>query len=136
MNLDFSAEPLFSWYVVLLCISGVAMVAIGAVNFGALSIGWRIFNAVAGVGFLGYGIYLGFIFEGGEYLLFFKAFILPGVLIFNFVRSLATRGNAPAPQVFQPAQAYPADAPAQPFQPAAPAQPAPVQQPGQANQAG
>lgn len=57
MNLDFSADPLFSWYVVLLIISGVAMIVIGAAN--GLSTGWRVFNALAGIGFIGYGIYLG-----------------------------------------------------------------------------
>jgi len=98
VNLDFGAEPLFSWYVVLLAVSGIAMVAIGAINFGALSIGWRIFNAVAGVGFFGYAVYLGFIFEGGEYVLFFKAFILPVVMVINFVRSLAAKNAAGAPQ--------------------------------------
>ena len=98
MNLDFSAEPLFSWYVVLLFISGVAMLGIGSTNFGGLSIGWRIFNVLAGLGFAGYGIYLGFIFEGGEYIIFFKAFILPVVLIVQFVRSLGARNSVrPAP---------------------------------------
>ncbi|GAA2153006.1 hypothetical protein GCM10009760_50330 [Kitasatospora kazusensis] len=96
MNLDFSADPLFSWYVVLLFVSGVAMVAIGAVNFGGMSAGWRIFNAVAGVGFIGYGFYLGFVFDGGSYILFFKAFILPVVMVFHFVRSTVARSKANA----------------------------------------
>ncbi|MFC9325814.1 hypothetical protein [Kitasatospora sp. NPDC057015] len=137
MNLDFSAEPLFSWYVVLLCFSGVAMVVMGAINFGALSTGWRIFNLVAGVGFFGYGIYLGFIFEGGSYLLFFKAFILPGVMIFNFVRSLANRSNTPAPQPFLPPQpaAYPQAQPGQAAYPPAPQAQQPAQ-PAQEHPAG
>ncbi|MFD9129184.1 hypothetical protein [Kitasatospora sp. NPDC059571] len=97
MNLDFSAEPLFSWYVVLLFVSGIAMIGIGAVNFGGLSTGWRIFNAVAGAGFVGYAFYLAFIFEGGSYILFFKAFILPVLMVINFVRSLANRRQAAAP---------------------------------------
>ncbi|GJF32174.1 hypothetical protein KNE206_48740 [Kitasatospora sp. NE20-6] len=108
MNLDFSAEPLFSWYVVLLIISGIAMVGIGAVNFGGLSAGWRVFNVLAGVGFVGYGVYLGFIFEGGEYIIFFKAFILPVLMIINFVRSLSARSKAAAPVQFVPAQQAPA----------------------------
>ncbi len=97
MNLDFSVDPLFSWYVVLLLISGVAMLGIGITNFAGLSIGWRIFNVLAGIGFAGYSIYLGFIFEGGEYVIFFKAFILPVVMIVQFVRSLMARGNAARP---------------------------------------
>ncbi|GAA2823542.1 hypothetical protein GCM10010441_55030 [Kitasatospora paracochleata] len=110
MNLDFSVEPLFSWYVVLLLISGVAMVGIGAVASSGLSAGWRVFNVIAGVGFVGYGIYLGFIFEGGTYIIFFKAFILPVLMIVNFVRSLANRSNKPAP--VQASMVAPAPAPA------------------------
>jgi len=94
VNLDFSADPTFSWYVVLLFISGIAMIIIGAVNTGKLSVGWRIFNTLAGLGFLGYAVYLGFIFQGGHYILFFKAFILPVLLIINFIRSLAGRRKA------------------------------------------
>lgn len=122
MNLDFSADPLFSWYVVLLIISGIAMVGIGAVNFGGLSTGWRVFNVLAGVGFVGYGVYLGFVFEGGEYIIFLKAFILPVLMIVNFVRSLSARHKAAAPVQFVPAQ-----------QAAAPTgEPAPAAEPQQA----
>ncbi|MGV9563573.1 hypothetical protein [Streptomyces sp. NPDC003480] len=91
MNLDFSAEPLFSWYVVLLFISGAAMLILGAINSSGLSKGWRAFNVIAGVGFMGYGIYLGFIFQGGTYIVFFKAFILPVMVIVNFFRSRSHR---------------------------------------------
>jgi hypothetical protein len=112
VNLDFSAEPLFSWYVVLLLISGVAMTAIGAASFGGLSTGWRVFNVLAGVGFVGYGIYLGFIFEGGSYIIFFKAFILPVVMIVNFVRSIGARDKAAAGPVPPPPPA-PVQAPVQ-----------------------
>ncbi|MFC5642966.1 hypothetical protein [Kitasatospora cinereorecta] len=111
MNLDFSVEPLFSWYVVLLLISGVAMVGIGAVASSGLSAGWRVFNVIAGVGFVGYGIYLGFIFEGGTYIIFLKAFILPVLMIVNFVRSLANRKNA-APVQASMVAPVPAPAPA------------------------
>jgi hypothetical protein len=122
VNLDFSAEPLFSWYVVLLIISGVAMTAIGAASFGGLSTGWRVFNALAGVGFVGYGVYLGFIFEGGSYIIFFKAFILPVVMIANFVRSIGARNKAAAGSVPPPAPVQaPVQAQAGPAAPVAPA---------------
>ncbi|WP_354637668.1 hypothetical protein [Kitasatospora camelliae] len=127
MNLDFGVEPLFSWYVVLLIISGFAMIGIGAMGSSGLSTGWRIFNGVAGVGFVGYGTYLGFIFEGGTYVIFFKAFILPVLMIVNFVRSLANRNQAPAapqpPVQFQQPQA---PVPPQAAAEAAPAQPQPT----------
>lgn len=130
MNLDFSAEPLFSWYVVLLFISGAAMLILGVVNAGGLSKGWRAFNVIAGLGFMGYGIYLGFIFQGGTYIVFFKAFILPIMVIVNFFRSLSRRKATPAPQPM----AAPAPYPMAGQQPMAAPQPmgAPVPQPAPA----
>ena len=139
MNIDFSASPGFSAYVVLLLISGVAMLVIAALNSGGQSAGWRIFNAVVGVAFLGYGVYLAFVFTGGTYLIVFKAFILPIVLIVNFFRSLRARNtDAAAPSPYVPAQQYDAAAPS-PYLPAQ--QPygqvpqyQPVQPPAQPNQ--
>ena len=93
MNLDFDLEPLFSWYVLLLLLSGVAMFVMAFLNTARQSIGWRIFGAVAGLGFVGYGVYLGFLFEGGSYLIFFKAFFVPIVVIGKFVRSLMSDGT-------------------------------------------
>lgn len=133
MNLDFSAQPLFSWYVVLLLVSGVAMVAIGVLNTGgALSAGWRAFNVLAGLGFVGYGIYLGFISQSGSYIIFFKAFILPVVLIGRWVRSLGARKNVQQPVTaaqYQQAAAYQQQAQANPYQQQG--QPNPYQQAAQ-----
>ncbi|GAA1409740.1 hypothetical protein GCM10009639_60240 [Kitasatospora putterlickiae] len=122
MNLDFDAEPLFSWYVVLLAISGIALLVIGAVNLGGLKIGWRILNVLAGLGFTGYAYYLAFVFEGGEYTLFFKAFILPVALIANAVKALLARSEtpavppvpAPSPSPYQPNAQYQSNAQYQP----------------------
>lgn len=50
MNLDFSLEPLFSWYVVLLLVSGIVMFVMGITNAARQSIGWRIFGLVANRG--------------------------------------------------------------------------------------
>ena len=44
MNLDFSAEPAFSWYVVLLMVSGLAMVGVASVRRLDQSAGLRIFT--------------------------------------------------------------------------------------------
>jgi hypothetical protein len=108
VNLDFGLEPLFSWYVVLLCLSGVVMVALAVIKPGDQSGRSRAVSAVAGIGFLGYGIYLGFIFAGGSYLMFFQAFILPAVLVVNFVRSLVANHPAkPQPYPGVPPQPYP-----------------------------
>jgi hypothetical protein len=95
MNLNFSTHSLFSWYVVLLLLSGVIMLVLAAVRVGQKPVG-RILNLLFGAGFLGYGIYLGFIFNSGSYLVFFKVFILPVVLVVNSLRSAARR-RASAP---------------------------------------
>jgi hypothetical protein len=84
---------------------------------------------VAGIGFLGYGIYLGFMFEGGSYMMFFQAFILPALLVVNFVRSLFTNHPAePQPQPYPgvPTQAQPYPTQQQAY-PAGPTQPGPTQ---------
>ena len=131
MNLDFGLEPLFSWYVVLLCLSGAVMVALAAIKAGDRSAGSRALSAVAGIGFLGYGIYLGFVFQGGSYMMFFQAFILPALLVVNFVRSLFTNHPVePQPYPGVPTQPYPVQP--QPYQPQPQAYPAGPTQPGPA----
>ena len=97
MNIDFSSHPGFSLYVVLLAISGVLMVGIGATAFSRLSTGWRVFNLLAGVAFFGYAFYLAFLFRGGTYFVFFKAFILPVLMLINAIRSAMTRRKSPVP---------------------------------------
>ncbi|WP_406199265.1 hypothetical protein OH807_16490 [Kitasatospora sp. NBC_01560] len=141
MNLDFTAEPLFSWYVLLLAFSGIAMVVLGAINLGGgLSGGWRAINVLGGIAFAGYAYYLAFVFEGNEYRIFFQAFILPVLLIANAVKAMLARGNTPAPQPvpgaapYNPNAAYNPNAPYDPnaqaqAQPNPYAQGAPVAQP-------
>ncbi|CND64621.1 Uncharacterised protein [Mycobacterium tuberculosis] len=87
MNIDFSADATFSWYVVFLLVSGIVMLAMAAIGAGQ-SGGERLLNLAFGVGFVGYAVYLGFIFDGGEYFMFFYAFILPVLMLFRFVRTM------------------------------------------------
>ncbi|GAA1965590.1 hypothetical protein [Kitasatospora viridis] len=130
MNLDFSNQPMFSWYVVLLLLSGIAMVGFGLVGSG-LSKGMRAVNLVFGVGFVGYGIYLAFIFQGGTYFIFFKAFILPVALIVRSIAAMNGKRRQAAAQPMVQAQqaayqqgAYQQGAYQQPFaQQGVPAQP-------------
>ncbi|WP_328332968.1 hypothetical protein OHA70_15350 [Kribbella sp. NBC_00382] len=120
MNIDFGLDPVFSWYVVLLCISGIVMVVLGAINKGEQSSGSRALGVLAGVAFLAYGIYLGFIFDGGSYMMFFQAFILPALLVVNFVRSVVAKPTPPQPyaaEPTEPTQPYPGQPPAGPSQP-------------------
>jgi hypothetical protein len=94
VNLDFSADPTFSWYVMLLLISGLVMAVLACVNSAGNSNGSRILSGLFGVGFIGYGIYLGFIFNGGTYIIFFKVFIVPVLLVVNFVRTRLAQRRA------------------------------------------
>jgi hypothetical protein len=98
MNLNFSTHSLFSWYVVLLLLSGVVMLVMTAVRVDQKP-ARRILSLLFGVGFLGYGIYLGFIFNGGSYFVFFQVFILPVVLVASSLRSAARRRASAIPQV-------------------------------------
>jgi hypothetical protein len=98
MNIDFSSHPGFSLYIVLLAISGVLVVGISASAFSSLSIGWRIINVIAGLGFFGYAFYLAFFYQGGTYIIFFKALILPVFMMITAICSRATRRKTQASQ--------------------------------------
>jgi hypothetical protein len=88
-NLNFAHNAGFSWYCILLMFSGIAMLVLAVLRNGRPA--RRIINAIFGIGFFGYGFYLTFIFSGGHYLVFFKAFIVPVLLIIDTVRIQTTR---------------------------------------------
>lgn len=130
MNIDFSARPGFSAYVLLLMFSGVIMLGLSSPAIKRSTRGLRLLNGLFGAGFVIYGFYLAFIFNGGTYIIFFKAFILPVLLIVNTVRS-AVRTNRAMPANRMPAQIptsaqTPTPAPAPPWPAAPAAAPAPV----------
>jgi hypothetical protein len=129
-NLDFSAEPLFSWYVVLLALSGAIMLVLGAIG-GGTKAGLRILNVLFGLGFLGYAYYLAFVFKGTEYILFFKAFILPVAMIVASVKAIVERSNAKNRPTAPPVGAYGPNAPYNPNAQQAPFNPNAPYQPGQ-----
>jgi hypothetical protein len=85
-NLDFTNQAGFSWYCILLLISGVLL--LGLSGLPGLARGGRVLNLLFGLGFVGYAIYLIFMFHGGTYLIFAKAFIVPVLLIINSIRGL------------------------------------------------
>jgi hypothetical protein len=121
MNIDFAARPGFSAYVLLLMFSGLAMVVVGSPVVRSQRALLRLLNVVLGLGFFAYGFYLAFIFNGGNYIIFFKAFILPVVLI---VRSIAASRRRPQTAQWQaPAQQPPAAAVSQAQWNAPPVQP-------------
>jgi hypothetical protein len=100
MNIDFDAAPGFSAYVLLLMFSGVAMIIMASPTVKHSTNGLRALNGLFGVGFLGYGFYLAFLFDGGGYLIFFKAFILPVLLL---IRTVRTARASRSPQLPAPA---------------------------------
>ncbi|NEW39687.1 hypothetical protein GV794_24295 [Nocardia cyriacigeorgica] len=77
---------MFDWYVGLLALSGSIMIVMAVVK-GGQSEAFRWLNGALGAGFLAYAGYLAFLFEGGSYLILFHAFILPVMMVVNFVRS-------------------------------------------------
>jgi hypothetical protein len=92
VNIDFSADPTFSAYVLLLMFSGIVMVVMASPVVKRSTLPLRLLNGVLGVAFFGYGFYLTFFFQGGSYFILFKAFVLPVVLLFRTVqRARATR---------------------------------------------
>ncbi|MFB7911175.1 hypothetical protein [Kitasatospora sp. NPDC056076] len=115
-NLDFTNEPGFSWYVVLLALSGAIMLVLGVLPLRGLKVGMRILNIVIGLGFAGYAYYLAFVFEGGTYRIFFQALILPIAMIVATVKAVVERSNAKnAPP--QPVTPYTPHAPYNPNAP-------------------
>jgi hypothetical protein len=87
----------FKAYVVLLILSGIAMLIIAGVTTRQAT-GRRVWNAIFGAGFLGYGLYLQLAFHGGRYFVFPYAFILPILMIAQYFRDRgAVRARRPLP---------------------------------------
>lgn len=118
-NLDFSADPKFAWYVVFLAISGLILITLGPIAGRSQKASARIITTLIGLGFLGYAIYLAFIFNGGGYQIFFYAFILPVVISIKFIGGMiAARQGRSAPSLAPQAEVM-GDAPTPPAAPPA-----------------
>lgn len=90
---------MFAAYTVLLMASGVLLVVLGAA-VGAQGTMSRVLNILVGLAFFGYGFYLEFLFQGGQYRVFLYAFVVPVLLIVRTIqarRAAKARGGAPAP---------------------------------------
>src|SRR4051812_19836085 len=114
MNIDFSHHAGFSAYVLLLMFSGVVMVFMASPVVRSESALLRLLNVTFGLGFIGYGCYLAFVFQGGTYIIFFKAFILPVLMIIRTARTAsrptpagAAVGTPQYPQAQYPQAQYP-----------------------------
>jgi hypothetical protein len=106
---------LFYVYVIFLIASGVMMLVMGGIK-AAYAKRRRVINLILGAGFTIYGLYLLIFFQGGHYLLFYYAFILPVLMGIQFFRDRAAFKSA-QPGGYTPGQ------PAYGQQPAGYAQP-------------
>jgi hypothetical protein len=86
VNLDFS-HPGFAAYVLLLMGSGVAMIVLASPVVRQSSMVLRVLNTLVGLAYFGYGFYLAFLFDGGTYVMFFQAFVVPVLLIVRTVQA-------------------------------------------------
>ena len=104
------SDGTFLAYVALLFASGVLLAVLGIAGFGQSKLA-RVLDGVAAAGFLGYSIYLLFFFDGGEFRIFFYAFIVPVIAVVQIVKARKARREeqqmaaapepAPAPQAAQ-----------------------------------
>ena len=90
-------DGVFLAYIAALVVSGLIMVVLAATGFGASGTLVRILNGLFGVGFLGYAVYLLFFFPGGDFPVFFYAFILPVVMVIQAFKTRAAKPEV-APQ--------------------------------------
>lgn len=125
---------MFLIYVLFLILSGILMLVMGGIR-AAYAKRRRVLNLVLGVGFLGYGLYLLLFFQGGHYVMFYYAFILPILLIVQFFRDRSAYKEMQRQQAARAAYGQPkqAAASAAVAEPAAPVAPEPAQ--GQARPA-
>jgi hypothetical protein len=61
----------------------------------------RVWNAVLGAGFTGYGLYLLLFFQSGHYVLFYYVFVLPVLMIVRFFRDRSAFRARQAAVAFQ-----------------------------------
>ena len=85
------SDGAFLGYIAALAVSGILLLILAAVPFLKQSVGMRVVDALIGLAFLGYAFYLFFIFDGGEFRMFYYAFVVPIILIIQAVRQSRTR---------------------------------------------
>jgi len=79
---------LFNVYVFFLIASGVVMLVIGNLR-APYAKRRRVWNLAFGAAFTLYGLYLLLFFQGGHYILFFYAFVLPVLMVVRLFRDRA-----------------------------------------------
>ena len=92
---------MFELYPPLLMLSGVLLLVLAVLPWQATRS--RVISGLFGLGFLGYGFYLEFIFTGGHYILFYYAFVVPVLMVIQSVkgfRAWQARKAQPAPGIY------------------------------------
>lgn len=84
-GIDVNNHGVFYTYAVFLVLSGIAMLVIAGIRSSQRR-ARRAWSGILGAGFTIYGLYLLLFFQGGHYILFFYAFILPILVIVQFFR--------------------------------------------------
>ena len=98
------SEGAFQLYVGALGISGLLLLAIAAIGFGATA-GSRVISGLIGLAFLGYGIYLEFLMPADQtFSMFYYAFLVPVFVIYNVFRSRKAKREAEAAAAAAPTQ--------------------------------
>ena len=98
---------MFNVYVFFLIASGVVMLVMGSLR-APYANRRRVWNLAFGAGFTIYGLYLLLFFQGGHYILFFYAFVLPVLMAVRFFRDRTAyqaaqqAGAVPPPGYAQP----------------------------------
>jgi hypothetical protein len=92
--------PVFLIYCLLLVLSGVVLLASAIGGFGQRP-GARIAEALFGGGFVAYGVHLLFFFDGGEFTMFYYAFVAPVLAVVHVVKSRRRTAQRAAQQPIQ-----------------------------------
>jgi hypothetical protein len=104
------SDGAFYGYIALLFASGVLLAVLAVAGFGQTKLA-RVFDAIFGVGFLAYSLYLLLFFDGGEVRILFYAFIVPIFAVIQMVKGVKARREAAGAQYssgpYAPAAQYP-----------------------------
>jgi hypothetical protein len=79
---------MFDVYVLFLILSGISMLVMAFVRTSYAK-RRQVLNFILGAGFTIYGLYLLLVFNGGHYVMFYYAFVLPILMIVGFFRDRA-----------------------------------------------
>src|ERR1700744_411110 len=88
VGLDNEVARMFDVYVLFLIISGILMLVMAFVRTSYAK-RRQVLNFILGAGFTIYGLYLLLVFNGGHYVMFYYAFVLPILMIVGFFRDRA-----------------------------------------------